>query len=206
MNATVIILFQPCLLSYNSRKYPVLVNPVIFPSLVFESSNTFLTHTWLQTGNTFSTDIPASHLQSPSAWRRSSSFCSLSSVLRSASFHRNELAFTCIILIVYTHYVALRDDSSDSIFLLLIKKKRLRHTCPCDTYANLTRLLANLSWLIRKSAGDRRTKELRYEAWTLSLSGPEEDCVSTAGPNAGSIALLSFGLCLGTVLVSFENK
>ena len=38
------------------------------------------------------------------------------------------------------------------------------HTTPGDTHANLSRLLANLSWLIRKSAGDRRTKGLRYEA------------------------------------------
>jgi len=42
-----------------------------------------------------------------------------------------------------------------AIFLRLLKEEGLCHTYPGDTHANFSRLLANLSWLIRKSAGDR---------------------------------------------------
>jgi hypothetical protein len=42
---TVFIVFQQCLLLYNSKKYPVLVTGGNLPCLVFESSNTFLTYT-----------------------------------------------------------------------------------------------------------------------------------------------------------------
>ncbi len=59
-------------------------------------------------------------------------------------------------------YVALRDDTSDSIFLSYIKTEGHTHTLV--NHGNLSRLLANLSWLVRKSAGDRRTNEPRYEA------------------------------------------
>jgi hypothetical protein len=61
--------------------------------------------------------------------------------------------------------VALRLD--DFRIFVSLKEEGLRpHAHPGHTHANLSRLLANLSWLKRKSAGDR-TKGLRYEACIL---------------------------------------
>ncbi len=57
---TAFIVFQPCLLLYNSKKYPVLVHPVIFLQVFsfFKSINTFLTFTGLETGQEHFSSFP----------------------------------------------------------------------------------------------------------------------------------------------------
>jgi hypothetical protein len=56
-----------------------------------------------------------------------------------------------------TSLVSPSEMTLDSIpFLRLLQEEGLRpHTYSGDTHANLSRLLEHLSWLIRKSAGDR---------------------------------------------------
>jgi len=76
---------------------------------------------------------------------------------------------------VHLHHVHIT-DSPDSIFF--VKRGRTAsHTYPGDTHANLSRLLAKLSWLTRKSAGDR-PKGLRYEACVLVGAGSRGVCRS----------------------------
>jgi hypothetical protein len=57
-----------------------------------------------------------------------------------------------------------------SFFLRLLEEEGLRpNTYPGDTHANLSRLLANLSWLIRSQPAIVLTQVLRYEACRLRL-------------------------------------
>jgi hypothetical protein len=53
VNATVFIVFQQCLLFFNSKKYPVLVYPVIFPVWFLSPAiRRFLTYTCKLASNT----------------------------------------------------------------------------------------------------------------------------------------------------------
>ena len=55
VNATVFIVFLQCLLFYNSKKYPVLVYPVIFPVQFLSPATRFWPiYAWLQTDQQYS--------------------------------------------------------------------------------------------------------------------------------------------------------